>query len=98
MQFITNINQKGQVVIPAKIRKSLKISPETPLTIIQFGENVVIQPTKITPTNLDLGSKRRLESIQQARGCLGPLTQQEKHLAKKREHRLKTRINKLRKW
>ena len=37
-------NQKGQIVIPQKIRKSLGITPQTPLQISQIGNAVVLNP------------------------------------------------------
>ena len=44
MEFATTtISQNGQVVIPAGIRKELKLEPKTKLLIMQEGENIVLK-------------------------------------------------------
>lgn len=43
---IVEPNEKGQIVIPYKIRKTLGITSDTPLNIILRGEGIFIQPIK----------------------------------------------------
>jgi len=101
MQFITNINQKGQVVIPAKIRRSLKITQETPLAIIQFGDTVVLQSINQlkTGTSTDSEKQKFLDLLDQVQGLWGKTTKAEVKLARQRRQKVKTRIRKLQlKW
>lgn len=41
---ITTTNQKGQVVLPQKIRKTLGITQDTPLLISLSGNSITVQP------------------------------------------------------
>ena len=41
---ISTTNQKGQLVIPQKIRKALGINPQTPLQLELKGGSLVIHP------------------------------------------------------
>lgn len=42
--YITKTNQKGQIVIPKKIRDQLGIDEDTPLNVIKRGKGVHLYP------------------------------------------------------
>ena len=44
--YFTTTNQKGQVVIPKKIRNELKISANSPLHLIVKGNGIYMHPVK----------------------------------------------------
>jgi AbrB family looped-hinge helix DNA binding protein len=48
---LSNITSKGQIVIPAKIRKKLKISAGTKIHIEEKDDELILRP--ITPEYLD---------------------------------------------
>ena len=41
---ITSMSTKGQVVIPASVRKTLNIAGGAKLLVIQDGENILLKP------------------------------------------------------
>lgn len=42
--IITKPNAKGQIVIPRALRKSLNITPKTPINIVQAGKGLLLYP------------------------------------------------------
>lgn len=44
--IIIKPNQKGQIVIPKEIRRSLGIGVHTPLNVLQRGEGVYLYPVR----------------------------------------------------
>ncbi|RJR29035.1 MAG: AbrB/MazE/SpoVT family DNA-binding domain-containing protein [Desulfobacteraceae bacterium] len=63
---------KGQIVIPAKIRKKYGIEPGTKIKFIDEGERIVLQP--ITPEYV-----RRLRGKYKGKGLLKALCEEKKH-------------------
>jgi AbrB family looped-hinge helix DNA binding protein len=54
--FIITPNQKGQVVIPKKVREALNIKPNTPLNILIKGQGIYMYPVKGVLTPLEAES------------------------------------------
>lgn len=65
---ITQTNQKGQIVIPQKIRKELNIDASVPLHIVQRGKGVYIYPIReiITETGHETPYLKVLEKTRGA--------------------------------
>ena len=65
---LTKVNQKGQVVIPVKLRKELGINAQTYLSVMSYGDAVVIKPIKRVVTE-ELESKSALlDLLKQTQG------------------------------
>jgi AbrB family looped-hinge helix DNA binding protein len=45
--LMTNMSSKGQVVIPNEFRKSLGLSPGTPLAIYTDGSTLLLKPIEV---------------------------------------------------
>ena len=71
---IVESNQKGQIVIPKKMRDDLEITPNTPLNIIVRGGGIYIYPVEAVLTKEDSKdmNKAYLEVLRKTRGILGP--------------------------
>jgi AbrB family looped-hinge helix DNA binding protein len=69
------ITTKGQVVIPAALRKKYNITPETKLMITDDDGRIIIQP---------IDAQAIIESL---RGCLADTGTMEDYLAEKRKER-----------
>lgn len=41
---ITSVSSKGQIVIPNKIRETMRLKPGTKLIVIQDGDNILLKP------------------------------------------------------
>lgn len=48
---ITSVSSKGQIVIPNKIRETMRLEPGAKLIVIQDGDNILLKP--ITEPGLD---------------------------------------------
>jgi len=69
--MVSNMTVKGQIVIPAKIRKKYGITAGTKIEIIDEGERIVLQP--ITP-----GYIRNLRGKYKGKGLLRELCEEKK--------------------
>lgn len=47
-QFTTTITQRGQVTLPAKVRRALGVKPREKVTFQLDGQKVVLVPTTFT--------------------------------------------------
>lgn len=45
--LMTNMSSKGQVVIPSEFRKSLGLTPGTPLAVFTDGSTLLLKPVEI---------------------------------------------------
>lgn len=52
MTEIITVGEKGQIVIPKKIRNDFNIQKGTKLIIKEEGEKVILKPIKLTETEL----------------------------------------------
>lgn len=43
---ITSVSSKGQIVIPNKIRETMRLEPGAKLIVIQDGDNILLKPIK----------------------------------------------------
>ncbi len=64
--YVVTATQKGQIVIPAKIRKRLHIKKGTKLYLEEDGKQIIIKPA--TPEYIDslagmIGSKEKLSDF-----------------------------------
>jgi AbrB family looped-hinge helix DNA binding protein len=74
----TVVTTKGQVVIPARIRKKLNIKKGTRLYIEEKGDEVVLRP--VTPAYLD-----KIAGVLQTEGRLSKSLLRERARDRKRE-------------
>ena len=65
---ITTPNQKGQIVIPKKIRDALGITASTPLQIKQIGDGILLQPLEeiVTKVEQNIAFSKLLEKTRGA--------------------------------
>ena len=61
-------NAKGQLVIPAAIRKSLHLTPTTPLEVQAVGNHIVLKPVKAVITS-DSTQDHYLEALKRTAGA-----------------------------
>lgn len=74
----TVVTTKGQVVIPAKIRRKLNIKKGTRLYIEERGDELILKP--VTPAYLE-----RIAGVLQTRGKLSKALLEERARDRKRE-------------
>lgn len=74
----TQIGAKGQIVIPAEIRKAMGVAPNDPVNITLAGNGAYIQPVAFYPKNLATDDAVFLEFLKRYRGIWGPETTEEK--------------------
>lgn len=60
-------NLKGQLIIPVAIRKSLQLSPTTPLEVQAVGNHIVLKPIKNLIT-ADADQSQYLDALKQTAG------------------------------
>ena len=65
--ILTNINEKGQLVIPKDIRDDLGINPSVPLNIILRGNVINIYPVESVITKAD-GENTYLALLKKTQG------------------------------
>lgn len=54
---IIKLMERGQVTIPAKYRKKLGLTPDTPLNVFEWRGMVVIVPVEFEPKTLEVERK-----------------------------------------
>jgi len=52
---ITVVGTKGQIVIPQRLRRKLKITPKTKLAVYSKGDKLVVTKLKVPPLGEELG-------------------------------------------
>lgn len=77
----TTPTARGQIVIPAAMRKTLGINEDTVLQIKVVGEGIYLQPAQIMP-KLQGDNGALLAVLQRVKGSWGPETPAEKRLVK----------------
>jgi AbrB family looped-hinge helix DNA binding protein len=60
-EFVSSVSPKGQITIPAEVRRLLGVKPKDKITIIVEGEAVTLQP-----------ARSRLDAIYQSVEALTP--------------------------
>lgn len=73
---ITQINSKGQVVIPKAVRETLSITKDTLLKIVARGEGVYLYPVKEVAIGQG-ANDAYLKILEMAQGSWGPATKEE---------------------
>ncbi len=56
MQSIFRISSKGQVIIPAELRKKHHLEPGTPVQVLEYGDIICLAPVKADPVAEAYGS------------------------------------------
>lgn len=59
MGEITKLMSRGQITIPAKYRKRLGLTPDTPLNVFEYRGMVVIMPVRVEPNGLAFSARER---------------------------------------
>lgn len=54
---LVKLMERGQITIPAKYRKKLGLTPETPLNVFEWRGMVVIVPVELEPKSLKVERK-----------------------------------------
>lgn len=74
--IITQPNNKGQIVIPAKFRKKLGINKSIALSVSLLGQGIYVQPVKTIPLIKD-DKGAYLDLLKRHRGAWGKPTKEE---------------------
>ena len=56
MDNTTRVSTKGQVVIPAELRKKHRLEPGAPVQIIEYGELICLAPVVKDPLDAAYGA------------------------------------------
>ena len=80
--FVTP-NEKGQIVIPYKIRRDLGIDENTLLQVMASGQSITIYPISDVVRKWGYGATFR-DILTRTAGAWGPVSQEEKKWARKR--------------
>ncbi|ADH87307.1 AbrB/MazE/SpoVT family DNA-binding domain-containing protein [Desulfurivibrio alkaliphilus] len=56
MPSASRISSKGQVVIPAELRKKHHLEPGTPIRVVEYGEIICLVPMNVDPVAEAYGS------------------------------------------
>jgi bifunctional DNA-binding transcriptional regulator/antitoxin component of YhaV-PrlF toxin-antitoxin module len=77
--IIIKPNEKGQIVIPLKVREQLDIGKKTNLNIVVREDNFVVYPIREIHSQQDivLGDDAYLELLKRNLGAWGPATKDE---------------------
>lgn len=67
--IITQPNEKGQIVIPKKIRDSLGINKNVPLKVVQRDNGIFLYPIKGYITNIDTDKSAYLKILEKTQGA-----------------------------
>lgn len=65
---ITQTNEKGQIVIPKRIRDQLGITPQVPLNVVVSGQSVYLYPLRSVSQRSESDQESYLSILKKAQG------------------------------